>query len=73
LLNGEVSGVFEQETILDVINNNGIKEKYPIKDIIRDLLLINGHENNSNIILEGLDDKAVKLVRYIGEKPLIIG
>jgi hypothetical protein len=48
-LNGEIGGYFGQTTILDCFNGINGKEKYPIEQIIRDMLILIGNEKFHNI------------------------
>jgi hypothetical protein len=72
LLNGEISGHFTQTTILDkVLTKNG-KEKYPIYNLIYDMLYLYGNEKNYNIIINDLDDYGFELLTYRGEEPMYL-
>lgn len=70
LLNGEqggtltaISQVFNEIDIKDS-NGNITTEKIPIKDIIYNTLVENGHELPHNIIINNLDDYGLELLKY---------
>lgn len=66
LLNGEISGHFSQSTVLDKILTANGKEKYPIINLIYDMLYLYGNEKNYNIIIKDLDKLGVEMQKYIG-------
>lgn len=66
LLNGEISGHFTQSTVLDKILTANGKEKYPIINLIYDMLYLYGNEKNYNIIINDLDKLGVEMQKYIG-------
>lgn len=75
LLNGEVGGHFTASTELafeEIINENNevIKNYLLVKDIILNLIHVFGKEPLQNIIINDLEDIALELVSYQGDKPL---
>ena len=77
MLNGEVGGHFNSSVDLGTIeytdkNGKKIIEKYPIKNIIREMIHQYGNEPFHNIIINDLDDYGVILEEYRGDTPLYL-
>lgn len=78
LINGDMGGIFPATTVLseiEYINANGESyetKKILIKDIIRDLIVNYGGERGDNIIISDIPETAVKVVRWIGTRPLYL-
>lgn len=73
LLNGDISGHLNQATVLDVYyNEENKKEKYPIVNIIYDMLYLFGNEKSHNIIIKDLEKLGVEMSRYIGTIPIYL-
>lgn len=77
LLNGEISGHFGQQTVLDLIETEEqegvyVRKKYEIDKIIYDLIYMYGNENLHNIIINDLEKLGLKMVKYIGKGTIYI-
>ena len=78
LLNGDVGGNltasidFGVEEYVDLKNQITYYNKIPIKTIIRESVHTYGKEPYRNIIINDLDETAVELLEYRGDKPLYL-
>ena len=77
LLNGDVGGALpmaNEFSVIEQLNNDGTQEAIytPIYNIIREAVHRYAQEPYHNIIINDLDICGVKLLDYIGDKPLYI-
>ena len=77
LLNGDIGGSLNASVQFDsweqeMADGSWKVEKYPIKDIIRDVVHQYGGEPLSNIIINDLDDKGLELLEYRYDQPMFL-
>ena len=77
LLNGTLGGSLPHETDFGVIetedeNGNVLIEKLTIYNIIKNAILMYGHERPDNIIINDLDDVGYELLEYRGDTPMYL-
>lgn len=76
LLNGEIGGTLESSidfgTLEQEIDGMWIKEKIPIKDIIKNMVHVYGKEPYHNIIINDLDDSGLELLEYRYDVPMYL-
>ena len=77
LLNGEIGGHFNSSTVLDTITYTNeqkktVTVKYPVQQIIKEMVHQFGNESFSNIIINDIADYGVILQEYRGDKPLYL-
>lgn len=78
LLNGDMGGIIPAATVfseLEIFNATGTTrtvEKLLLKDIIKDLVVEFGGENPDNIIITDIDDTIVKVMKWVGKKPVYL-
>lgn len=77
LLNGEVGGSLTASTVFDswdqeTATGDWVREKYPIKDIIRSAVHQYAGEPLYNIIINDLEDKGLELLEYRYNQPLYL-
>ena len=72
ILSYELATIWDSETIYYQKVSNWEYVRPTLKTIIREAVHQYGHEKYSNIIINDLDDKALELLEYRGEKDLFV-
>ena len=78
LLNGDMGGTLPAAVNLselveyDEYNLTSVKKKIPLKEIIRNLLIEYAGEKGGNILISGLNDYVLKVMKWNGNSPVVL-